>query len=181
MPKHRVAPEEWRAIPGYENRYEASTWGRIRSVPRTIIQNKGDTFYARKMQGKILVPSRLRRSGHLHVQVGRNKTAAVHQLVMLAFIGPCPAGKEVAHNNGKPGNNYLYNLRYDTTKGNQADKLLHGTHNRGQRNHRAILTEAQVREIRITPGTEESLGKKFGVSPGTIGCIRRGRNWAWLK
>lgn len=54
---------------------------------------------------------------------------------------------------------------------------------RMQRNHSTKLTEDDVHEIRklialFIPLVE--IGKRFNVSPSTIGGIRSGRTWAWL-
>lgn len=42
--------EVWKSIPGFENKYEVSNIGRVRSLPRlTSITNfKGNTFIAEK-------------------------------------------------------------------------------------------------------------------------------------
>jgi len=67
---------------------------------------------------------------------------------MLAFVGPCPDGLEVAHDNGVPNDNRLSNLRYDTHKGNHADRKRHGTNNAGEKNGQATMTTQGVLEIR---------------------------------
>lgn len=57
------------------------------------------------------------KSGYLGVGLrkdGKCVHKRIHQLVMLAFIGPCPDGLEVCHGPGGPGDNRLSNLRYDT-------------------------------------------------------------------
>lgn len=46
---------------------------------------------------------------------------------MLAFVGPCPDGMEVCHNDGNPENNRVENLRYGTRSDNMRDKRKHGT------------------------------------------------------
>jgi hypothetical protein len=46
---------------------------------------------------------------------------------MAAFVGPCPEGMEVCHNNGDPTDNRMENLRYGTHSSNEQDKLIHGT------------------------------------------------------
>lgn len=59
----------------------------------------------------------------------------VHQLVLLAFVGPCPDGMEVCHNNGNSHDNRLINLRYDTRSANTLDKVTHGTHTNAIKTH----------------------------------------------
>lgn len=87
---------------------------------------------------------------------------------------------EGCHNNGKPADNRLSNLRYDTPKGNNADKLRHGTHIFGEAQGSARLTREEVRRIRDSKLTGVALAKEYGVSPGHICNIRKGKAWSWL-
>lgn len=82
---------------------------------------------------------------------GRNVPAA---RVMCAMAhGPAPTpDHEAAHGCGK-GHEACVNprhLRWATRSENQQDRLIHGTHGRGERGGRAILTEEAVRRIRTT-------------------------------
>jgi hypothetical protein len=116
--------ERWLPCPGWEGFYEISDCGRVRSVNRTINTSAGPKRY----QGRILSPGR-KGKGYLIVQfwrVGRPTHQAVHQLVLEAFVGPCPQGLEGCHNDGNPSNNHLSNLRYDTHINNCLDTVLHG-------------------------------------------------------
>jgi hypothetical protein len=63
------------------------------------------------------------------------KGFCVHQLVMLAFVGPRPEGMEVRHLDGDKLNNALPNLRYDTHLENMRDLVRHGTHGKANRTH----------------------------------------------
>lgn len=113
--------------------------------------------------------------------LGKEQTKLVHRLVLKTFVGPCPNGMECRHLDGNPRNNNLSNLRWGTVKENQADRIRHGTDNRGERCGHAKLTERSVREIlrlRKT-GTESatSLSKKYGVSSSTICDIIARRTW----
>lgn len=104
----------------------------------------------------------------------------VHRIVLEAFVGPCPEGKEACHGDGDPTNNALDNLRWDTRKNNCWDAEKHGTSSRGERNGNAKLTIEQVEQIkkeyvpmsRIFGGP--SLAKKYGVSQTTISDIIAG-------
>lgn len=165
--------EEWRSIPGHDG-YEASNLGRIRSVDRWVEDvYKGKTrrrfFRERVLRQTIL------KGGYLNVTV----VGRVHAAVMLAFRGPPPSGHWVAHNDGVKTNCRLDNLRYDTPSGNHADKFRHGTHNRGTRNHRAKLTEAEVLAIRASEGNQRAIATQFGVSQGHISIIRARKQWSW--
>lgn len=117
--------EIWKDIPGYEGRYQVSDQGRVRSCDRAIefpAYTTGSGVYRgaskRVFKGRVLKPGRVK-SGHLSLPLGRPLIGRmVHQLVLLAFVGPCPAGHEVLHLNHDPADNRLSNLRYGTRSEN---------------------------------------------------------------
>lgn len=104
-----------------------------------------------------------------------------HRLVLEAFIGKCPNSMEACHNNGNASDNRLENLRWDTPKNNHADKLRHGTHNRGEQNKQAKLTVEDVRLIKDLRKdsnlSQKRIGKIFGVCQSAISSILIGKNW----
>lgn len=56
---------------------------------------------------------------------GRRRNFYVHELVLLAFHGPRPAGFEGCHGDGDSKNNRASNLRWDTPAMNIADRTRH--------------------------------------------------------
>jgi hypothetical protein len=127
---------------------------------------KGENYYPRMLyRGRFTTPSR----------------------VMCELVyGPPPSLKyQAAHScgRGKQGCMNPRHLRWDTPKGNNADKLAHDTHNRGERNSRTKLTEADVRYIREMRGRvrDADLARKFGVTPTGIFHIQHRHAWAWLE
>lgn len=169
--------ETWRDIPGHAG-YQASSLGRIRSLDRF------DSI------GRIAVGRVLRASNNakgypcigIRGASGARKTTAVHKLVALAYIGPVPAGKEVAHGDGDKANCRPSNLRYATHGENEADKAIHGTKfiAAGERNGHAKLTARQVESIRTALANGESnasLARKHGVDPSLVSHIKRGAHW----
>jgi hypothetical protein len=124
-------------------------------------------------------------SGHLTVQLGNGEkkeeraNAKIHALVMLAFVGPYPEGLEIRHLNGIPGDNCLVNLEYANRSRNRLDIKWHGK----SAIHR--LTPRDVLGIRrrlgpqtgnaLAWGRGAALAREYGVSPGTISDIWRGR------
>ena len=118
---------EWKRIPGYEDYYEASIDGRIRSVDR---ENINATGIVRRLRGVELSPWKSP-TGHLKVSLtvnGRGVSEWVHRLILLTFVGECPDGMECCHNEGNPKNNHVKNLRCDTPKSNRYDCVSHGNH-----------------------------------------------------
>lgn len=110
----------------------------------------------------------------------RNRT--VHRLVLETFIGPCPPKMECRHLDGNPANNRLDNLVWGTRKENMRDRTYHGADNAGERNHRARLSNAQVREIRqryAAGGLKQAdLAAAYGVSIPAISTVVTGKSYA---
>ena len=118
---------------GAEGRYEVSDLGRVRSVDRiqacpAYVTKSGQyrSANARRFKSKMLRPGPQLKSGHLSVAIGKGNSRMVHQLVMEAFVGPCPEGREVLHGDHSPANNRLTNLRYGTRSENIKMDFLPG-------------------------------------------------------
>jgi hypothetical protein len=109
----------------------------------------------------------------------------VHVLVCENASGPKPALKhEATHScgNGNLGCVTKGHLVWKTHTENMADKLIHGTHNRGERHGMSKLTENEVREIMSLKDkeTKKHISKMFGVSMSNISAIHRGVSWSWV-
>jgi len=86
----------------------------LRAISRELTQ-----FDRRKLDGSP--------SGYRSVKVAR-KNRYVHELVLLAFVGPRPSpNHEVCHGNSDRADNRLENLRWGTVKENCADRIAAGT------------------------------------------------------
>ena len=159
--------ETWLAVVGYEGLYEVSSDGRIRNA-RT---------------GRLKVYTYDKQKRRPFVGLWRNnkiRTIDPHKAVLEAFIGPRPKGMEACHNNGDPFDNKVANLRWDTTRNNQLDRIKHGTSNRGERCAAVKLTETQVRAIRADTRLQREIAAEYGVRANTISRIKCGRRWAHI-
>ena len=110
--------ERWLPVVGYEGLYEVSDLGGVRRV----VADDAEPYVLKASANK---------KGHLHVSLSRDgerKDFLVHRLVLIAFVGPCPEGMEACHNDGRPANNVVSNLRWDTQSANTFDRVKHGTH-----------------------------------------------------
>ena len=110
----------------------------------------------------------------------------VHRIACEAENGPPPSPKhEASHScgNGRGGCVTRRHLSWKTHTENMADKLIHGTHNRGERARHAKLTETDVRTIRSLRGVrpQDEIAGMFGVSRTTISSVHIGKNWGWLE
>ncbi len=174
-----VARVEYRPIEGYPG-YRAGSDGTIWSH-----WGKGSSNREGK-QGKkwISLAFRTDRDKRLRVNLyrgGKMVKLYVHHVIIRAFLGNRPDGKECCHNDGNPANNRLDNLRWDTRESNMADKVLHGTHNRGERCGTSKLKEEDVIEARKLYASGEwtfkKLGGKFGVTSYTMRAAIRRITW----
>lgn len=121
--------------------------------------------------------------GFLEIEDGTKQY--VHRLACAEENGPPPSPKhEAAHKCGRGscGCATRRHLLWKTPTENRADKLNHGTHNRGERHSLAKLTEPQVRQILALKGKmpQWRIGEMFGVCQTAVGAIHRRRNWGWL-
>lgn len=157
----------------------------ISGFPGYYISKFGDVW-SEKHSGKFLRSRRVNKWGHRHIKLRKNNwqyTKWIHRLILETFIGPCPEGMECCHNNGNPADNWLDNLRWDTRTNNMADRIKHGTTNRGERCGLAKLNGLQVRVIRrlleFGKLTQKEIAHVFNVGSTTICLINTGKNWRY--
>ncbi len=158
--------EEWRAVVGFEGRYEVSDLGRVRRIgnaPRTPTPNHdGYPEVCFWVDGKV-------------------RNFKVHRLVCRAFHGPDNIlHNEVAHLDGSRDNARADNLKWASKVENHHHKRLHGTHQAGENHPSAKLTTVQVMQAleMLASGTSTtSIAAMFGVSAAAIDDIKRRRRW----
>lgn len=114
------------------------------------------------------------------------KSTYVHRRLCEEIHGPPPTPEhEAAHSCGKGHEACVSrsHLSWKTSAENKADKLDHGTMNRGERCGTSKLTENQVREIRSLKGkmTQAAVAEMFGINKWTAMDIQNRKSWAWLE
>lgn len=161
--------EIWKDIQGYEQFYQISNFGNVKSLRHNLIMKLGKAEYLIATLCKY----------------GKSKSFMVHRMTATAFI-PNPENKPcINHLDGNKYNNKISNLEWVTYKENMKHAYDIGLYNgRDASCGNRRLTSKQVLKIRklYTNKTEnqESLCKMFKCTNQNISCIVNGKTWKHL-
>ena len=172
--------EEWRPVPGYEELYEVSDRGRVRSLDRIVEYSSQRVRYNRYVRRGKILKTPANSGGYSCCALYKNgsrKDYEIHWLVAEAFIGPRPYGSLILHYDGNPSNNNLSNLRYGSNKDNGEDMIRHGRTSQGEKNANALLKSSDIPIIRSSHKSYKQLAEEFCVSISSIGMIKSKRSW----
>jgi len=148
--------EEWKDIPGYEGLYQASTLGRIRSLPRNTTTGQ-------------IIKGVLGGKPHQYLYIncwidGINFKERVHRLVALTFL-PNPENKEtVDHINRDKLDNRVENLRWAT----QSEQNINSNRPIGVSNHRSIIIRGNSHQVNICRNGKRVYCKSYSTLEGAI-------------
>jgi len=116
--------EIWRDVKGYEDYYQVSNLGRVKSLKRTIISKDNKKYHYKE---KILKHGYAGKKPFLYAIVSFSKNSIckkykVHQLVAVLFLNHKIKGlsKVVDHKDGDTKNNKLSNLQIVTNRFNSS-------------------------------------------------------------
>lgn len=105
--------EVWQDIPGYEGKYQASTYGRVRSLDRYVVRGKQTALF----KGKIIKPC-FDTQGYNHIEI-LGKTQKIHRLAALTFLPRLNEEHvQINHKDENKSNNRIENLEWCTAKYN---------------------------------------------------------------
>lgn len=176
--------EIWKDIPEYEEFYQVSNFGRVKSLLRTTNKINGRT---QTMPDKIL---KLNYNGnYLSIALHKNAIAKrfrVHKLVALCFLNEDVTRPQINHIDGVKTNNHDWNLERCTASENSMHAIKTGLlimpNIKGSSNGRSKLTESQVLEIRSLNGKMKQfeIAKKFDVKKAQISTIINRKNWTHI-
>lgn len=119
--------EIWRDIERYEEYYQVSNLGNIRSKDR--LKWNGKAYYKQK---GVIKKKTIRADGYFVVNLsveGRGKTHLVHRLIALAFIPNKNNLPVINHRDGNKLNNSLENLEWTTYRENNIHALENNLNN----------------------------------------------------
>lgn len=120
--------------------------------------------------------------GYGHMRVNGEYTGAHRVMCQLAHGEPIGEKSQVAHSCGNPACVNPRHLRWATRQENEADKLIHGTDNRGAKHGMSKLTDDNVREIRALKGVmrQRDIAARFSIAQGTVSEIQAGKRWTHI-
>ena len=161
--------EIWADVPGYVGKYQVSNKGRLKSLKRLVVR---------------ILHQSVNRGGYKTINLSKDakpKWHFVHRLVLAAFVGARPEGKQCRHLNGIRDDNRVENLCWGTIEEDWEDKRRHGTACIGEKQGPSKLTDDKVREIRWMWDTgmyqTKELACLFSVGTSTINRVTRKTHW----
>lgn len=126
----------WKPIPEWEEFYEVSDDGRVRSSSDYVSIGNGG---ARRVFKAGPVATCVAPNGYINVllqRAGRSRSAGVHRLMAEAFYGPPPGPWHHArHLDGDRTNNVLSNIAWGSPHDNAMDTIRHGRNPRVELTH----------------------------------------------
>ena len=159
--------EEWRPVVGFENSYEISNLGRVKSFIDTVPRRE------------LIMKLKENNCGYLHLKLQRKDGTPVypmvHRLVAEAFIPNPRMLSTVNHIDGDKRNNFAINLEWNSNLDNNLSSYISGQ-------RPGILTSKQVYEIaaRGLAGEQmESIAKSFSIKPKVVRDILLGNTYTY--
>ncbi len=150
--------EEWKVIEDFPN-YAVSNFGRVKNIKKSKINKPEDDDV-----GYFSI--------HLSNPPHRSKRVRVHRLVLKAFYGSCPEGKESNHKDGNKKNNNSDNLEYVT----KSENIKHAHKNGLVKKHGGPFKlvsdqKFEIRRLKINGIKTTELSKRFNVSTRHINFL----------
>lgn len=177
--------EKWLPCPGFEDHYEVSDHGRLRSraifIPHDGSWNKDIGGYIKKVK---MHNQQVNRYGYLHSKLckyGKCNHRTIHRLVATAFLENPNKHPQVNHIDGNKMNNHVDNLEWVSRSGNIKHAydtgLMNSDHLKGSKHHNAKLTEDDVRAIRASDKSRKELMEEYGISYSTLKDVLNFKSW----
>lgn len=175
--------EIWIPVKGFEDRYQISNHGRLKSFTIKMIKSFPNGY---------ILKGTVDSSGYLGIMLGYSKSERyknrIHVLVGEHFIPKNESGLKLCinHLDGNKLNNHWSNLEWITLSENVKHAVMSGLFDKkGEKHTHAKLTNEKVlemRRLRFKEGlTHQKIADMFGVCRRQAGDVINGINWGWLK
>ena len=123
----------------------------FKNSPSYCVSESGDVY--RFGSENPLRPVLNQPGGYFQVSLwegGKGRTWFIHHIVTIVFHGDRPSQRHhAAHRDGNKTNNSKDNLRWLTKEENEAEKIIHGTSNHGQRNGMSKTSRIKREEMEV--------------------------------
>lgn len=173
---------EYRPIadwPGYAVGDDGSVWTAWKRTP--LPGKMGTRSYISAIWRKLKPWTH--RFGYPMVTLSRDKKlwrVAVHSLVLLCFVGPCPPEMECCHEDDDPKNPALTNLKYGTHQSNMEDAAKRKRMKSGAQHPMVKLTPELTAEIkrRVLRGERKiDIVNALKISRSSVWKVDKGHSW----
>lgn len=164
--------EIWKEVKGFENDYEISNLGRLRTKERFVKHYKGGVRKYKSQLKKI----RLNANGYLRCNLkkdGKRYDFTIHKLVALSFLKEDKKRVFVNHKNGIKTDNRLQNLEWCTL----SENTKHAVKNRLIKTK---LSDKEAMEIKNSKLSNRKLSKIYGIGSTVVWRIKNGKAYKHL-
>lgn len=169
--------EIWEKIPGYENSYEVSNLGRVKSLFRRTKNGRATRLIKEKIKKQYLMPN-----GYLEIGLSllgscKRTHNLVHRIVALAFIPNPDSLPEVNHKLGIRDDNRVSELEWSTCSNNRlhAYRILGRINPRGMAGKTGILNKKSKLVLCVTLGLQfngaRQAEKELEITKGSVSAI----------
>lgn len=184
METHSKEIEIWKNCSGYENYYECSSFGNIRSKARIIVHSNGSVFNKKPITLKPGIGER----GYYHVTIcilEKNIRVSKRKCRLIAktFINNPFNLPDVNHKDGNKFNDAVSNLEWCTKSYNQLHRyrVLNKAAPSGINCHISKFSAKQINEIRNSNISQGKLSSLFNVSQSVISEIKNFKTYKNVK
>ena len=168
--------ETWLPVQGWENYYQVSNLGRVKSIARVV---------GKKHLKERILGGGIDSDGYHIVSLykdGKGHTRTVHRLVCSAFNPkPSQATNVVCHLDDNRLNNDASNLMWGTIAENNQQCCDRNRNCKGTKNGSNIISPFQAFIIQeSSTKSTKIIAKSLGLALSTVYGIRYGTTWSWL-